>query len=71
MEIFLKAGDVNHLRMSMYDPQTNSHVECMNRVMIRCVQWAMANRCVVLNALHSMLLFYSTSPHSITQVSPF
>lgn len=70
-ESFLVQSGIEHSKSALYYPQTNGLVERMNRVLNNCVQWALAGKCNVQNAVRSMLWFYRTTPHSSTKVSPY
>lgn len=71
VEEFLQNSGVKHCKSSLYHPQTNGLVERMNKVLGECIQWALAGKHVVVNAVRSMLWFYRTTPHSSTGVTPF
>lgn len=71
VEDFLVTSGIKHLKSSLFHPQTNGLVERMNRVLGECIQWALANKCLVADSVRSMLWFYRTTPHSTTGVSPF
>ncbi|KAL0172252.1 hypothetical protein M9458_032563, partial [Cirrhinus mrigala] len=67
---FLTSRNIKHVRTSLYFPQANGAVECMNHVLKDCVQTASLEGKPWKTSVRDFLLHYRTTLHATTGVAP-